>query len=929
MSALSFQRPELLLLFLPLVWLAWRTRREQHPMTTALRLLLAAVVALAAAGLYLHAGTGGRHVVFVVDRSASMPAGSEEQAIEMIQLTLDSRRPEDEVHVITFGEEAIIDRGITRASRGFQSFDAAVSPDGSNLSAALESALSLIPRGARGSIVLLSDGEADAEREVDGAVLAAAGRGVRIDVRDVGRIRVGDTSIERVELPSEVFTGEPFLITAWIQSATREARTVRLLRGEDLLESRTVELPPGRSRIRFRTGLTEAGIGTYRVELAPGADTVDRVPENDRALAATRALGARPVLVLNHDGATDPLTLALRGAGIPAVAISVDEAPRQLVTLENFRAVVLENVSAARLGLDRTELLRTWTLDHGGGLLMTGGEASFGSGGYFRSPLDDLLPVSMEQRQEHRKLAVALSITLDRSGSMAAPAEGGTKMDLANRGTVEALRLLSPSDSVSIIAVDSAAHVIQSQTELTEPDKVEAKVLGILSRGGGIFTATALKASARELQSASQVTKHVILFADASDAEEQAETPPVIALLRDMGATVSVIGLGSDTDPHAEFLRACARSGGGEAYFTASASELPRLFAMDTQAIARSTFVTDPVAVESRRDLLGLADMPELRFPQLGGYNLTYLRDGASPGAVTTDEYKAPVVAFHARGLGRVAAFTGQIGGAYGSALPNWEGFSPFFVTMVRWLSGVEAPVGVFASVERQGRRAVLSVEFDPDAARGDLGEALTASVTDSSGTHRVTLERVSPTRFEASHPLRSGEVAVTTVGLESGSGDMVALTMPPTILPYSPEYERSPDPRAGERLLRRAAARSGGVMKVGTAEILRGPRGARAWKLLTAELMLAALVLWLLEIAGRRLDVWGQIPWPKRSVKRASTRRSETEPAIPRTEPAPAAPTTPTAPTAPSSAAPKPAAGLASTLDAARRSSRDRLDRD
>ncbi len=924
--SVSFLRPELLVLFVPLAWLAWRTRSGLHPVTTGIRLALAALVALAVAGPHLRAGTAERHAVFVVDRSASMPAGSDAAAVELIDLALDTRSSGDKVHVVTFGEEARIETGITDASRGFGAFESAVEVDGSDLAAGIESALSLIPGNAQGSIVLVSDGHADTKREVDLALLAAASRGVRIDVRELGRRRTADTAIERVEVPPEVFAGEPFLITAWIHASERQVRTVRLMRGANIAETRTVELPPGRSRLRFRTLLTQGGIGEYRVELAAQGEgtpdeRMDRVPENDSAVAATRALGARPVMIVNHDGVADTLTSSLRSAGIPALAVTPERMPRSLRALESFRAVILENVSAARVGLSRMELLRTWTLDHGGGLLMTGGQASFGSGGYFRSPLDDLLPVSMEQRQEHRKLAVALSITLDRSGSMSAAAEGGTKMDLANRGTVEALRLLSPNDSASVIAVDSSPHVIQAQTQLTDLDAIEERVLGIRSQGGGIFTATALRASAQELQNAVETTKHVILFADAADAEEQEDTPPMIDLLRDMGATVSVIGLGTEDDQHADFLKECAASGGGEAYFTDSATELPRLFAMDTQAVARSTFVEEATTVQGRRDLVGLGELTDANFPRIGGYNLSYLRNSASLGAVTVDEYKAPVFAFHARGLGRVAAFTGQVGGTFGAELPQWPGFSSFFVTVSRWLSGVEPPEGVFASVRREGRNAMLSVEFDPDADDVDLGEQLDATVDGANGPKTITLERVSPTRFEASYPLTSGEIALTTVRLQRKDDAPVGIALPPIALPYSPEYERATDPRAGESLLRRIAARSGGVLDVATSEIFRGERGSRAWRLFTRELALLALLLLLVEIAGRRLQLWESTRLPQRAPRPPKTQGTTQSP-----EP------TADVPEAGPAAAPEPAAeerpSLTSTLDAARRSSRGRLDR-
>jgi hypothetical protein len=94
--------------------------------------------------------------------------------------------------------------------------------------------------------------------------------------------------------------------------------------------------------------------------------------------------------------------------------------------------VVINNVPAHRLPADFLAGLDFFVTAQGGGLLMTGGRFSFGSGGYFQSSLDPLLPVSMELRQEHRRLAVAMAIVLDRSGSMAAGAGGGHKMDLAN-----------------------------------------------------------------------------------------------------------------------------------------------------------------------------------------------------------------------------------------------------------------------------------------------------------------------------------------------------------------------------------------------------------------------------------------------------------------------------------------------------------------
>lgn len=875
MSAFSFLRPELLALGIPLGALLWMTRREQNPLTIGLRIVAAIALILAIAGLHTKRERSGHTVIFAVDRSASMPITADAEAIELIDLALDARGTDDAVRVVTFGEDATLESTVSDETRGFSGFVHDVDEDGSDLEAALESALAMVPEGRSASIAVLSDGEVDGARSVEAIALRAAARGVRIDTRGLGRTRIEDTAVERLELPPEVDVGEPFFVTAWIRTDRSETRTLRLLQSGEEVSRQVVNLPAGRTRVRFPTRMRRAGIAPYRVEVLPmpgqgsaaggaapsAAPKRDRIAENDRALGATRAIGPKPLLLINHDGKTDSLAAALKAAGLPVTTVTPDAAPASVVALDAFRGVIIENVSAGRLGLKGMDTLRTWVLDHGGGVMMTGGQASFASGGYYRSPLDGILPVTMELRQEHRKLAIAMSIVLDRSGSMSAPVDAGrTKMDLANAGTVEALGLLTSNDSVSVIAVDSSPHVIQEQTNLDNREDVISRVRSIRSQGGGIFTAVGLRAAALELSNADQVGRHVILFADAADAEEQAETPAAVKLLRDLGATISVIALGTESDSDAQFLKDTAIAGGGESYFTTSPEELPRLFAMETQAVARSTFVEEPTGVTLRPELFGLGEIRADGFPNLDGYNLTYLAEGASLGAVTTDEYKAPIFAFQARGLGRAAALPAQLGGGKNAALDAWDGYGSFLVTIARWLSGVEAPEGVFASVEREGRDAVFTVEFDPNYDMTRLGDKLVAVLQPEGGKRtEVALERIDATRFGGRAALPSEKVVMATLVIDgTGTEGPQAVPLPPLAVPYSPEFERPTDPTSGERLLRRLSQRTGGVTSLSVADLFRqNARASAGWDLLTRPLLLLALLAMVLEVAARRLQIW------------------------------------------------------------------------
>ena len=148
---------------------------------------------------------------------------------------------------------------------------------------------------------------------------------------------------------------------------------------------------------------------------------------------------------------------------------------------------------------------------------MAGGKQSFGSGGYYQSAVDSLLPISMELKSEHRKLAVALAVVIDRSGSMGATVNNRgkpvTKMQLANNGTAEAIKLLGAMDEVAILAVDSEPHNIVKLTKIGNKKKsLMDKARRMQSRGGGIYVYRGLKAAWDQLKKSKVGTKHIILF---------------------------------------------------------------------------------------------------------------------------------------------------------------------------------------------------------------------------------------------------------------------------------------------------------------------------------------------------------------------------------------------------------------------------------
>jgi Mg-chelatase subunit ChlD len=933
-------------LLLPLAMSLWPWLRETG-VTGGLRLAIVTLLLLSLTGPEWNLGGQGIDVVLVADRSRSITEEAGKNIRELIHNVENSRRVGDRVAVVTFGGRAEVEHDLSsEATLG--EYKQEVLPDGSDLNDALLKALELTSRNRPARILVLSDGEAN------GAPPAFAARrareaGVPIDFRLFERRRVGDVAVRAIALPEEVSPREPFQFAVEVFADRDAPARVAVLRDGEVIATRASDLYAGSNRLTFRDLVETPGIHNYRVQLEVEGDPL---VENNVGAGLVRVNAGPRVLVLNADGQPGNLVRELEAARLPVDVAVAAEHPLTQDSLDPYRAIVIENVPASDFGRIKMERLAQFVEDLGGGLLLTGGQRSFGVGGYFNSPLEDVLPVSMELREEHRKTRVAIAIALDRSGSMMASVRGGkVKMDLANLGTAECVRLLSAGDSVAVIAVDSSPHVIQPLTEVDDTERIAKKVLKIQSEGGGIFVYEALVAAGDELMQASQATKHIILFSDAADSEEPGDYRKLLEQFAGAGITVSVIGLGTKADPDAKLLEDVATRGRGNIMFTDDAEELPRLFTEDTMSVARSSFIekdptTQPDGIpgallpDSRLmgNLLGttpgVPDAGSVRdaarsFPPADGYNLSYLKPEATAAVVSQDEYAAPFAAFWNKGLGRAAAITLEVDGNYSGAFGRWDHYDDFLITHVRWLLGGNDPGDVFVDIDRQGQDAVITVELDPNRPDRGSGGAPQLIVVPP-GEERVA--RIEPDftwigpdtlqarfRMERAGSYRTLVVDRGTVpDASSVRGGPARIARGPAVtLPYSPEFDPREGLPTGAAVLAELAELSGGVARTDVVDVLRNPpRSARTTSLLPW-LFSLLIGLLLLEIVGRRLSLWellvevvgAAIPdavksrgWLPEWRLRLPTRRARRAAA-----PAPQPSTSPQPPTSPTTPAPPP----------------------
>ena len=271
--------------------------------------------------------------------------------------------------------------------------------DGTDIGRALDFAAASAPAGHARRVVLLSDGNDTADGAVPAAARLAA-TGAQVDTVPLHNAAEPEVLVSEVKLPGGLRSGEPFDLRADVQSNVATTAKVNLYQNQFLAGQQDLQVKPGRNEVRFANLKAGDGFTSYEVEILPAADT--RV-ENNRA-GATVALTGKPrvLLVEGDESKAAPLAQALGEAKIDVETRGPEGLPRTLSELQRFDLFALSDVSALRMTRDQMELYRTWVQQFGGGFLMIGGENSFGVGGYFRTPIETMLPVRTDHddRQE-------------------------------------------------------------------------------------------------------------------------------------------------------------------------------------------------------------------------------------------------------------------------------------------------------------------------------------------------------------------------------------------------------------------------------------------------------------------------------------------------------------------------------------------------
>jgi uncharacterized membrane protein len=493
-----------------------------------------------------------------------------------------------------------------------------------------------------------------------------------------------------------------------------------------------------------------------------------------------------------------------------------------------------------------------------------GGDHSFGLGGYYQTPIEEALPVTMDVKQRVDVPNLSIVLSIDRSDSMTTRAGGSiTYLDLAKEAAHLVVDLLDENSEVGVMSWDTEFKWDAPLRQARSKDQIHNAIATIVS-GGGTDGYPALREAYSVLAPRPALLKHVIFLTDGQMRREHFQEL-IERMTRDQ-ITVSTVAVGKWSDE--KLLASIAQWGRGRFYRTEDSQSLPRIFAVETQLASNTTVVDQPFRPKlADPGHEATQDIDWKTMPPLGGYVATTPKSTAEQLLVS--HWEDPVLATWRYGLGRAAAFTSDASSRWSQQWQHWREFNKFWAKLVRWTLRSGSVDGTTATVERKDGIGVVAVDAVDEAGKFiNFLEPQVGVVAPNRERTVVDLEQVGPGRYLGRFP--APQEGVYLVGMaqrldrrEPGS------QLSGLVVPYAQELREL---GVDEPLLKEISGLTGGGAMNDPVEVFSQGRRPFIVSLdLWPWLVGLAAVMLLLEISLRRLGA-GLFVRVARSLRRSKS---------------------------------------------------------
>ena len=737
--SIRFSNPVALLTLLGLVPLLFWSKRLgglrpfRRYLCIGLRLLIFAMCALALAGLEFTRESDQLTVFFAIDQSHSVGQKITGAVVGYINKACKKMKAKDRAGVVVFAGDASLECTPTTALELDQLLSV-VERDQTDIGAGLQLALAAFPRHSKKRVVLISDGietKGDAESKAE----IARSNQVAIDVYPLASTAPNDVLVEKLVLPERLHLDEPFDVRIYVRSLQDCPAKLRLFVNGTLVASDNVALTAGKNAFALPQTLSEPG--AYQFEAIIESPN-DFRPENNRAYGYAFIQGKPRVLVVDSDPATGKdLVDALESESVFIDLRGPDGIPTAFEDFQVYGAMVLSNVPADRLTMDQMNMIESCVRDFGMGLVMIGGDSSFGAGGYLNTPIERALPVSMDVSNKKvlpRGALVVILHTCEFAGGNA------WARDIA----IAALNVLSRRDLYGALAYVNGAQWVVPLQEAGDRTRIRSLIRRVNPGDMPGFDAT-LRMAYDGLVAVDAGLKHVVII---SDGDPSQPSPALADLIVSAKITISTAVINPHSPRDVDVMKDLAAWGRGNFYDVQDPRRLPQIFIKEAITVRKSLIFEEPFTpqVQHLSDLLEGIPAP---LPQLKGYVCTTGKDSAQVPLVS--QHKDPVLAHWRYGLGKAVAFTSDAKNRWAAAWLSWDHYKKFWNQALRWVIRNVDDSDFQVSVSSTDGKGFLGVDaLTEDGTPLNFLKMEATVVKPNFERLKVPLEQVSPGRYEA-----------------------------------------------------------------------------------------------------------------------------------------------------------------------------------
>lgn len=853
----------LLLLIPVMVALSWKSLKSLDTglRTAAVitRCAVIIIVVLCLAGIEYLRLNKDLTVLFLIDRSNSIPKDMYPEQEAYVRESARKAPPNDQVGVITFDGETYVDLLPMKGVRYVEFLQDTPMPDRTDLAGAVRMALALFPHDTAKRVVLVTDGNnnvGDVLTEIE----TCSARGIGVDVLPMYYLHSREVLVEKLVAPARVKEGDLVPLRAIITAKRPMTGTIILEHnGEPVPLSddiARVRLEAGQNLIGVKVPVHESMPHRFELQFIPDVEGADTLIENNRATAYTFVGGNEKVLLLSSNPDDDyELVRALQKEKLDIDMVRIEDAEGlDLIGFLRYSAIILSNIGANWFTDEQQADLATYVRDMGCGLIMTGGDEGFGAGGWIGSPIEEIMPVYFEIKHRQVIPRGALVIIMH-SCEMPRGNYWGKKV------AEKAVDTISSKDYFGLLSFSHLRGVVWEVplAEATNKTGIKQRI-DAMSNGDMPDFRTTMKMAVdglMELKDASQ--RHIIII---SDGDAQPPSRATIDTMVENKITCSTVGIGYGSHVIEPSLRQIAKQTGGRFYQGRNPRRLPQIFVKESKVVRRpliseQTFV--PVLNYAMSDLW--AGFPiDMQIPPLDGLVMTSPKtDGLveMPLVRHTSDGDDPLLAHWQIGLGKAVAFTSGYWPHWGRSWTRWASFGKLWSQIVRWTMGYgrRGNFDVTTTLEGTTGKIVVNALDNESNYLNHLNLSATVAAPEGAGVKNIRMVQVGPGRYESEFEVDLKGQYVASITLNEG-GQVSSVAHTGLSVPYSPEYREL---KANEALLQEIVEMSGGRildMDPTTAEVFRHdlkPTESRqpVWEWVLAWILLP---VFLFDVAVRRL---------------------------------------------------------------------------